>query len=326
MKLLTIIVNYRSAALTKDALSSLLPSLAAQPSSHVMVVDNASGDDSVAELSAFLAADSQLSGRVTLHPAARNGGFAYGNNEGIRQWLRDHEAPEYVLLLNPDTIVRGRAIEGLLEFMDSRPDVGIAGSRLEDRDGTPTCSAFRFPTIASEFESALAFGPVRKLLDRWVITPPISEYAVPANWVSGACMILRWRVLDQVGLMDEGYFMCFEEVDFCLQAKRAGWPVWHVPSCHVAHLKGALSGAPLRSGGRQRRARYWFESRRRYFLKNHGMAIAALADLSHLTGHFLNQARHFVERRPSEFPDHFIRDFVDSSVFRHEVFPIRRRG
>jgi GT2 family glycosyltransferase len=319
MKLLTIIVNYRSAALTKDALSSLLPSLAALPSSHVMVVDNASGDDSVPELSAFLAAEPRVSGRVTLHPAPKNGGFAYGNNEGIRQWLKEHAAPEYVLLLNPDTLVRDRAIEGLVEFMDSRPDVGIAGSRLEDMDGTPQCSAFRFPTIASEFESAISFGPVSKLLNRWIITLPISDQPTPADWVSGACMILRWTVLDQVGLMDEGYFMYFEEVDFCLHAKRAGWPVWHVPGSHVVHLTSAISGVSDPSKTVKRRPAYWFESRRRYFAKNHGKTIAALADVSHLAGLMLNRARRFVERKPSNSPERFIRDFVRTSVS-----PLRR--
>jgi GT2 family glycosyltransferase/serine acetyltransferase len=316
MKLLTIIVNYRSASLTKDALSSLLPSLAALPASHVMVVDNASGDDSVPVLSAFLAAEPRFSGRVTLHPAPKNGGFAYGNNEGIRQWLKAHEAPEYVLLLNPDTIVRGNAIEGLVDFMDSHAEVGIAGSRLEDMDGTPQCSAFRFPTIASEFESALSFGPVCKLLNRWVITLPISDQARPADWLAGACMILRWRVFDQLGLMDESYFMYFEEVDFCLQAKRAGWPIWYVPTCHVVHLVGAVSGVTDKNKKQKRRPSYWFESRRRYFVKNHGKTVAALADVGHMTGHMLNRARRFVERKPSAFPDRFVRDFIDNSVFR----------
>jgi GT2 family glycosyltransferase/serine acetyltransferase len=315
MKLLTIIVNYRSAALTRDALASLLPSLAALPSSHVMVVDNASGDDSMPVLSEFLAAEARFAGRVTLYAAPKNGGFAYGNNEGIRQWLKIHEAPEYILLLNPDTIVRSNAIEGLVDFMDGHADVGIAGSRLEDIDGTPQCSAFRFPTVTSEFESALNFGPIRKLLNRWVITLPISNEASPADWLAGACMILRWRVFDQVGLMDEAYFMYFEEVDFCLNAKRSGWPIWYVPSCHVVHLVGAVSGVTDRSKKQKRRPRYWFESRRRYFVKNHGKTIATLADVGHLTGHLLSRARYFIERKPSIFPDRFVRDFIDNSVF-----------
>jgi N-acetylglucosaminyl-diphospho-decaprenol L-rhamnosyltransferase len=313
--LLTIIVNYRSAALTKDALHSLLPSLAALPASHVMVVDNDSGDDSMPSLSAFLAGEPRFAGRVTLYRAPKNGGFAYGNNEGIRQWLKDHEAPDYVLLLNPDTVVREGAIEGLLDFMVCHADVGIAGSRLEDLDGTPQCSAFRFPSIASEFETSLAFGPVSKLLSRWVVPMPISDEARPADWLAGACMILRWRLLDQMGLMDEAYFMYFEEVDFCLQAKRAGWPIWYVPSSHVVHLVGGVSGVTDLKQRRKRRPRYWFESRRRYFLKNHGKAVAALADMGHLTGHLLNRARRLVERKPAEFPERFVRDFIENGTF-----------
>ena len=315
MNLLIIIVNYRSAALTKDALASLISPLAALPQSHVMVVDNASGDDSMATLSTFVQGESGLLGRVTLHEAPINGGFSYGNNEGIRQWLKSHPAPAYVLLLNPDTMVRPGAIEGLASFMDSHPDVGIAGSRLEDPDGTPQCSSFRFPSLPSEFEAAINFGPINKLLSKWTITRPIADESVPADWLAGACMIIRWRIFDQVGFMDEAYFMYFEEVDFCRQVKKAGWPIWYVPSCRVVHLVGGVSQVTDHKKGRKRRPQYWFESRRRYFLKNHGKAFAVAADAGHLLGHLLNRARHTVERKPSPFPERYVRDFVANSVF-----------
>ena len=137
MKLLIVIVNYRSAALTANALLSLRPELESLGSCHVIIVDNASGDDSLAMLSNHIEESASLTRFATLLPADRNGGFSYGNNFGIRHWLASHAPPDYALLLNPDTIVQPGALRELIEFMDAHTKVGIAGSRLEDPDGTP---------------------------------------------------------------------------------------------------------------------------------------------------------------------------------------------
>ena len=315
MKLLIIIVNYRSAALTADALLSLLPELEQLQSSHVIVVDNASGDDSIASLSKFIDQTTPLADFVTLLPAERNGGFSYGNNFGIRHWLTHNGPPDYVLLLNPDTVVRPGALRELIQFMDRHKDVGIAGSRLEDPDGTPQRSAFRFPSVPGEFEGAISFGPVSRLLSRWVIAPPVSNEAHPTDWVAGASLIISWQVIGQLGLLDEAYFMYFEEVDYCLQARRAGWKCSYVPASHVVHLVGQVSQVTDPNKSRKRRPRYWFESRRRYFLKNHGACVLISADLAWLLGHALHRARLFVERKPSDAPSHFIADFIRYGVF-----------
>ncbi|HAA31973.1 MAG TPA: glycosyl transferase family 2, partial [Cyanobacteria bacterium UBA8553] len=112
---------------------------------------------------------------VSLMPLDRNGGYAFGNNAPIRAALQSPAPPPYFLLLNPDTIVRPGAIKALVDFMNSHPDVGIAGSRLEDPDGTPQCSAFRFHTVLSELDSGLRLGAVSKLLTNWVVWSPIPE-------------------------------------------------------------------------------------------------------------------------------------------------------
>jgi N-acetylglucosaminyl-diphospho-decaprenol L-rhamnosyltransferase len=314
VKLLTIIVNYRSASLTADALQSLVPELESLADGHVIVVDNASSDDSLATLSRVINDSASLSRLVTLLPAEHNGGFSYGNNVGIRHWLSGHAPAEYVLLLNPDTIVRPGAFRRLVEFMDTHGDVGIAGSRLEDPDGTPQCSAFRFPSIASEFETTAASGPITRMLSRWLVAPPISDESHPTDWVAGASMIIRWKVLDRIGLLDEAYFMYFEEVDFCLRARRNGWPCWYVPSSHVVHLVGQVSQVTDPKKSRKRRPQYWFESRRRYFVKNHGAATAVAADLAWLLGQTIHRTRLFLERRQDESPAHFIADFIKHGV------------
>src|SRR6185295_15355436 len=150
--------------------------------------------------------------------------------------------PRYVLLLNPDTLVRPGALCTLLEFMEAHPKVGIAGTRLEDPDGAPQTSAFRFPTVWSELEYGLQLGVVTKLLSRWVSAPPPRNEAHETDWVAGAAMLIRREVIEHLGLFDPDYFMYYEEVDFCLRAKRMGWRCWYVPSARIVHLVGRSSG------------------------------------------------------------------------------------
>ena len=315
MRLLVVIVNYRSASLCIDCLRSLAPEVPAKAGARVVVADAPSGDDSVARIGAAIA-ENGWSDWCELKPLARNGGFAYGNNEAIRPALAAADEPQYVLLLNPDTVVRPGAIAALLAFMDRTPTAGIAGSRLEDPDGSPQRSAFRFPTVASELEAGLRLGPVSKLLRNRVVAPPVPAGTEPVrtDWVAGASMIVRREVFEAVGLLDEGYFMYFEEVDFCLRAARAGWPCWYVPASRVVHLVGQSSGVTDVRQANRRRPRYWFESRRRYFVRNHGYAKAALADLCWMAGFATFRARRVVQRKPDTDPQHLLGDFARNSV------------
>ena len=271
VKLLVVIVNYNSADLAIDCLRSLESERAAIGGAEmrVVVTDNRSTDDSVARLGAAIATNG-WGQWVDPKPLPRNGGFAYGNNAAIAPVLESAEKPEYILLLNPDTVIRPGAVATLVDFMEQHSDVGIAGSRLEDPDGTPQRSAFRFHSIAGEFERGIRIGFVSRLLAGSMIAPPVGEADQQCDWVAGASMIVRPAVFEQIGLMDEKYFMYFEEVDFCRRAKDADWRCWYVPSSHVVHLVGAVSQISDSRKHRQRRPAYWFESRRRYFVKNHG--------------------------------------------------------
>jgi GT2 family glycosyltransferase len=314
VKLLTIIVNYRTADLTIDALASMAPEIGTVSPSRVIVVENDSGDASAQQIGAAIAANGWGSW-ATLVCSDRNGGFAYGNNVAIRTALGDGQHPTYYHLLNPDTVVRPGALRALVDFMDANPKVGIAGSRLEWPDGAAQVSAFRFPSVWSELDQGLRLGMVSKVLDRWLVAMPIPEEACPVDWVAGASMIIRDTVFDAVGLMDERYFMYFEEVDFILRANRAGWPCWYVPSSHVVHLVGQSSGVTDPNKVRNRRPEYWFDSRRRYYLSNLGAVGAGLADLAFTAGHVTWRMRRLVQRKPLDTPERFLRDFVRHSVF-----------
>jgi GT2 family glycosyltransferase len=310
MNLLIVIVNYRSADLTLDCLRSLQDEVGTVPGTRVVVTDNASGDDSVPRLDAAVR-DNGWGGWARIQPLERNGGFAAGNNAAIRPALASTDPPRYVLLLNPDTIVCPGAIGALVAFLEDRPGVGIAGSRLEEPDGTPQRSAFRFPTVLGELEGGLRFGPASRVLARWVVsTPAIPAGLTPIDWVAGACMIVRREVFEAIGLMDEGYFMYFEEVDFCHRARRAGWPCWYFPEARVVHLVGRSSGVTDSRAARKRRPGYWFRARRRYFLRNHGRAATLLADLAWALGYASFRLRRLVLRKPGTDPQWFFWDFI----------------
>jgi N-acetylglucosaminyl-diphospho-decaprenol L-rhamnosyltransferase len=287
MKVLVVIVNYRTPALTIDCLQSLAPEVARLPGTRVVVTDNASPDDSVPQLTAAIERLG-IGDWCTLLPLPKNGGFAYGNNEGIRPQL-DTLKPDAVWLLNPDTIVLDGALTELVKFMEARPQIGIAGGRAENRDGTVRRSCFRFHSPLGELEGALKFGPASKLLRNKIVAPPIPDVPEKVDWVSGASMMVRREVFEKIGLLDDGYFMYYEETDFCLRAARAGFDCWYVPQSRIIHLVGQSSGVTGAQKAAKRRPKYWFDSRYRYFRENFGFATTQAANLLWVGGYPLGR-------------------------------------
>ncbi len=311
--LMIVILNYRTPELTIDCLHSLVDEVRSLPGTRTIVSDNASPDSSVAQIQAAI--DSEGWGEwVSLMPLEKNGGYAFGNNAVIRVALQSSNPPPYFLLLNPDTIVRPGAILALYNFMEQHPDVGIAGSRLEEPDGTPQQSAFRFHNILSELDFGLRVGVISKLLSKWTVVPPIYTEISQTDWVAGASMMIRREVFESAGLLDEKYFMYFEEVDFCLQAKQSGWSCYYVPQSRVVHLVGQSSGVTDTKRPPQRLPQYWFNSRRRYFLKNYGLPYAALADTAWVVGFIVWRWRRVIQRKPDRDPPKLLSDFLLNSV------------
>ncbi len=322
-RLLVVILNYRTPSLTIDCLRSLVsevqsledkPLTTSLPSTRVVISDNASGDGSVEQIGAVIETEG-WGDWASLMPLDRNGGYAFGNNAAIARSLQSTNPPPYFLLLNPDTIVRSGALKVLVDFMDEHPNVGIAGSRLEEPDGTPQRSAFRFHTVLGEFERGLNTGLVSRILSKWVIAPPVSEETCQTDWVAGASMIVRREVFESVGLLDEKYFMYFEEVDFCLRVNRSGWPCWYVPQSRVVHLVGQSSGVTDTKCPPKRLPEYWFNSRRRYFFKNHGWLYASLSDVAWVFGFVLSKWRWVLQRKLRKDPPKLLSDFLINSVF-----------
>jgi len=311
VKLLVVIVNYRVATLVVDCLRSVADERRRVAGTHVAVCENGSGDGSAQVLRSAID-DNGWGDWCSLTVSPTNLGFTGGNNLLIKPALASAAPPRYVLLLNPDTVVRPRALHALVDFMDRNPEVGIAGSRLEDPDGTPQRSAFRFKSPLGEFEGAVSIGVVTRLLQRWVVAPPVVDHACATDWVAGASMIIRREVLEQTGLLDEDYFTYFDDIDFCFNARKRGWPTWYVPDSRVVHLVGQSTGLTAIP---KRIPAYVLEARRRYFLKNHDPLYAALVDAGMIFGLALARLRAALTGKAGGGAPHLLADSIRHSVF-----------
>jgi len=311
-RLLVSIVNYRTGDLVVDCLRSMVDEVRSIPGCSVIVVDNCSGDGSGEKIAQAID-DNGWAGWASLICATENLGFAKGNNEAIRAFTASGRNSDYVLFLNPDTQIRPRAFRILMDFLDAHPEIGIAGGRSEDPDCTPQLCCFRFPSLVSEVSLYLGLGIFDRLVEKKLTRMGIPEEPTEVGWVAGALMMVRREVFRDIGLMDEGYFLYYEETDFMLRARRAGWSCWHVPESRIVHLVGQSSGVTRRDGAPRRLPRYWFESRRRYFVLNHGRAYAALTDALVILALGVQGLRRIIQPERGRTPG-FTRDFLDQSV------------
>lgn len=321
MKLLIVIVSYKVTDLTIDCLRSVADEIGRVPGAHVAVCENGTGPEDEHRLREAIESKG-WSDWCTLTAVTPNRGFTGGNNLVIRPALESADPPRYVLLLNADTVVLPHALDELVKFMDEHPNVGVAGSRLEMPDGGVHVSAFRYHTIANEFDRGLRVGFVSRLLKRWSLTPPPPNENCEADWVAGASMIVRKEVFDAIGLLDEDYYTYFDDIDFCMRARRAEWPTWYVPASRVIHLVGCTTKiSDAKKEGSRRRPRYWYQARTRFFVKSYGPLYAALADVAFLAGFAVWRMRRWISRKPDPDPRHMMIDTIRNSVFATGIRP-----
>jgi N-acetylglucosaminyl-diphospho-decaprenol L-rhamnosyltransferase len=228
-----VIVSYNTAALLRRCLHALEGTRTAH---EIVVVDNASQDGSAALVAAEFP-------QVRLLALPRNLGYAGGTNAALAQLGADCDS---ILILNPDTEASAGAVDVMAEFLAQHPRIGVVGPRLLNPDGTLQRAAFRFPTVISAAIDLFPPGEVLpgRLYDsawhgRYAAELRDEPFAV--DYPLGACMLVRRAVIDEVGPMDEGYFMYSEEVDWCRRIKAAGWAIWQVPAARVTHVGGAAT-------------------------------------------------------------------------------------
>lgn len=313
-RLLIVILNYLATHVTIDCLQSLstCPTVL-DGKAKVVVWENGSGDEAVVLLRNAIELN-KWSHWVELRTSPENLGFTGGNNRVIEREFQAGCPPEYFLLLNSDTLVTDSSLTSLVDFMDNHPQAGIAGSNLLTVTGEHQCSPFRFPSIASEFDRGLKLGIISLLFARWVVPMVVPQSNTQVDWVSGASMILRTKTLQQIGLLDEDYFTYFEDVDICRRAHDTGWEVWYAPQSQVIHLEGASSG--IGSGLIKRRPRFWFQARRRFYLKHYGKAGAACIDAAFILGFLLCRLRRLFQNKPDQNPPVILADFLNNCVFK----------
>jgi GT2 family glycosyltransferase len=175
--------------------------------------------------------------RVQLVENASNVGFSKANNMVISR-----SSSDYILLLNPDTLVIDDAIERMVDFMDAHPQVGIAGCKVLNRDGTLQLACRRsIPTPRAAFFRLSGLSllfPKSRMVGAYNMTYRSPDETHEVDAVSGAFLMIRREVIEQIGLLDERFFMYGEELDWCLRAKRAGWTVMYHPDARIIHYKG----------------------------------------------------------------------------------------
>jgi hypothetical protein len=312
--LLAIVINYRTAAMTLDALRALAPELRALPGARAVVVENGSGDDSAAVLGEALRREG-LREVVELRVSERNTGFAGGINFALAGEPAGRPLPDFVYLLNSDAFVAPGALRALVDFMRAHPDVGICGSYIHGTDGVPHETAFRFPSLVGEFIARVPLWPFTRLLMRHTVAIPIPTQPTRVDWLAGASMLIRREVFDAIGRFDDGFFLYYEETDFCRRAAQAGFSTWYVPASRVAHAGSKSTG--FQDLARPRPA-YWFESRRRYLRKHHGALYLAAANLAWVASYLLGRLRERIKGLPRRDPPQLFRDFL-----RHNFAPAR---
>ena len=224
-RLSIIIVTYNSAADVDACLGSLVQH---PPSTdhEIVVVDNASTDGTAAAIR------SRWHG-VRVIDSAANIGFARANNLGIRQTFGS-----LILLLNPDTTVPAGALDTLVEALDARPDVAVAGPRLVDADGRVELSFGRMLSPIAEVRQRFLVDGSRRRGAIAAYVESITRRTQEVDWVSGACLLVRRADAEAVGLMDERFFMYAEDVDFCASIRARGRRVLFCPSAEMVHLRG----------------------------------------------------------------------------------------
>lgn len=233
-----VIINFNTPQLTKQCVDSIIK-YCKGINYEIIVVDNASTDDSVKRLEKIK--------QSLLLRSKINLGFAGGNNLGI------HKAKgKYVLLLNSDTIINSKVLQKMVDWMDNNPKVGISTCSLLNEDGSIQGTGGYFPSLFKVF-AWMSFIDDIPFLDT-IIKPfhpmhsksPYKGFGFygqtrELDWVTGAFMLTRREVFDNVGLLDEDYFMYVEDVDFAYRAKKSGWKVAYLPKFEITHLGGKSS-------------------------------------------------------------------------------------
>jgi N-acetylglucosaminyl-diphospho-decaprenol L-rhamnosyltransferase len=229
---------------------------------ETVVVDNASRDGTVEMLHAEFP-------DVRVIANTENVGFTRANNQALAI-----AQGRYLFLLNPDTALHPGALQTLYDYAEAHPRVGIIGPQLFYGDGTPQSSRRRFPTLATAFLESTKLQqwfPRNRVLARYYMLDTPDDATQEVDWITGAAMFVRRAVYEQIGGLDEAFFMYSEELDWCYRAKQAGWQIVYLPTARVIHYEGKSSEQVV-----AQRDMYFHSSKVRFFRKYRGAFVAEI--------------------------------------------------
>ncbi|MEM9617590.1 MAG: glycosyltransferase family 2 protein [Pseudomonadota bacterium] len=279
-----IIVNYQTPELTERCLEALAPMLA-DTNARAVIVDNASQDGSFERLSAYCA-QSAANDRLSVVAAGANGGFSAGNNMGFRALQS-----EYVLLLNSDAVPRPGALNEIMKAADEAPKAGVVTPSLITSHGEEQVSRFRNHSPLSEFVDGAQSGPVTKMFPKGETPIYSDDWKTTPDWVSFAAVLLRRNAIEEVGPMDEGFFLYYEDCDYCRRIRAKGFDIGFAPNAVFVHDPGGTTKLRDSETALARLPSYYYASRSRYFRKYYGPAGPLLANVAWLTGRAIAKLR-----------------------------------
>jgi hypothetical protein len=253
------IVNWNTADLLIDCLRHIHHQSAKNPEQQepmeVVVVDNDSTDDSVARVTAAYSA-------VKVIVQERNEGYSRAANKGIRE-----TKGKFIVIMNPDVFLGSGSLAALEDFLKSHPDAGSCGPKLFNQDGSLQFSCRRFPNLATGLFRSTILGrlfPANLANQDYLMSDFAHNQPVVVDWLSGACLALRREAWEQVGGLDEDFFMFCEDVDLCWRMNRAGWKNYYVPQATAVHRIAAST-----SQMRARMTFEWHRSMYRFYRKHY---------------------------------------------------------
>jgi GT2 family glycosyltransferase len=259
------IVSYNSLDFLKECLQSIFknpPYL----SYRVIVVDNASEDGTAEFLKKNYPEVSLIENKINI-------GFAAANNKAIKESCSQESCSDYIVLLNSDCEVYEKSLDRMVQFMEENPDVGIAGPKIINSDGSIQLSCRRFPSLFNAAAHTLLgdIFPDNPFSKDYKLAGISRDKLLKVDWVSGSCMIIRRKALDETGLLDEKYFMYVEDVDICYRMSRKNWAVFYVPDAIVMHHIAGSAGRSFKgkivSSFRMQKSVFYF------FWKNYKKSI-----------------------------------------------------
>lgn len=293
MRLLVVITSYRAKELTLDCLKSLEGEIAQNPGMMVGICDNGNEDDT-AEYLANAIDENGWQDWAYVKRVSPNRGFSGGNNVILNDALNSGADYDYYLLLNADTIVRSGAIAKLVDSAEAAPAAGIVGPRIEDVEGGTQVSCFRYISPIGELIKAAQTGPITRLLKNWDVPIQPEENPNSPDWTSFCCALIKKAVLEEIGVLDEAYFLYFDDVDYCRSARNCGWKILHQPDAVVVHYEGQSNPVVENTAKMKRRPDYWYRSRSWYFIKFYGKAGLVAANLLWYCGRVFSVSRELV--------------------------------